>query len=317
MSQSDILKCRNISKRYRQQYALRDLDLDVHAGEIFGLLGPNGAGKTTFIRIILGLAAPTTGQISFLGEDIFRRRKEFIRKLGAVVEAPVFFEYMTGWDNLYQLVSLSGKVDRKRLAETLAVVGLAEAGGKKVGAYSYGMKQRLGIAQALLPATRLLILDEPTNGLDPQGIAGIRELIGKLCHDLGITIFLCSHLLAEVERVCDRVAIIHQGEKVLEGLVSDLKTTDPLTEVHLALNPELPDSFGPFKPVDQSTYETNGVTVLKFAIPREDVPELVRKLVQAGVAIHRVNATERSLEDIFLEHTKSGRFDVPTDSSGN
>ncbi|MCJ8330337.1 MAG: ATP-binding cassette domain-containing protein, partial [Lentisphaeria bacterium] len=202
-----ILTARNITKRYGKQYALKDIDLTINEGEIFGFLGPNGAGKTTFIKIMLGLATPHDGELELMGVDIFRNRKAAIQQVGAVVEAPIFFEYMTAYENLSYLVALSKKISRERILDVLDMVGLSAAVNKKVGAFSYGMKQRLGIAQALLPDTRFLILDEPTNGLDPHGISGVRKLIRKLTSELGITVFLSSHLLIEVEQICDRVCI--------------------------------------------------------------------------------------------------------------
>ncbi|NQZ71175.1 MAG: ATP-binding cassette domain-containing protein, partial [Lentisphaeria bacterium] len=202
-----ILTARNITKRYGKQYALKDIDLTINEGEIFGFLGPNGAGKTTFIKIMLGLATPHDGELELMGVDIFRNRKAAIQQVGAVVEAPIFFEYMTAYENLSYLVALSKKISRERILDVLDMVGLSAAVNKKVGAFSFGMKQRLGIAQALLPDTRFLILDEPTNGLDPHGISGVRKLIRKLTSELGITVFLSSHLLIEVEQICDRVCI--------------------------------------------------------------------------------------------------------------
>ncbi len=312
MNEAPILNCSNVTKRYGKQTALDRLALRVEPGEVFGLLGPNGAGKTTFIKIILGLAAPNAGQIELFGQDLFRRRNALIRDVGAVVEAPMFFEYMSAWDNLRYLVRLSGKVDDQRLEQILHTVGLESARNKKVGDFSYGMKQRLGIAQALLPETRFLILDEPTNGLDPHGIAGIRELIRRLSNELSITIFLSSHLLVEVERVCDRVAIIHHGEKVLEGVVGELKGKSIRTAVHLRPDSPIPE-LGRIQPETTETAGT-GEIVLEFCIAPEDVPELVAELVAGGARIIQVLETERSLEDIFLEHTKGGALDVRIDS---
>ena len=313
MTKPSVLSCRGVTKRYGKQLALNDLELDVREGEIFGLLGPNGAGKTTFIKIVLGLAMPHSGSVELFGGDIFRDRKKLIRDVGAVVEAPVFFEYMTAWENLYHLVSLSSRVNRKRLQEVLHMVGLEDAAKKPVGAFSYGMKQRLGIAQALLPETKLLILDEPTNGLDPHGIAGIRSLIQKLRDELNITIFLSSHLLVEVERVCERVAIVHHGKKVLEGEVSQLKGGTISTTVHFEPKTEIP-KLENFSILSDTIDEDTGCKVAEYAATFKEIPSLVQELVDAGARISKVMEKERSLEDIFIEHTKGGEIDVRIDS---
>ena len=223
MSGNVIVECRGITKRYGGHCALDHVDLDVLEGEVFGLVGPNGAGKTTFIKILLGLASPTAGSARMFGEDLFTERGRATAAVGAVVEAPVFFEYMSGWDNLWHLSALSGGVPPGQVRKALDIVGLADVARKRVGTYSYGMKQRLGIAQALLPCSRFLVLDEPTNGLDPHGIAGIRQLIRTLAAEHGITIFMSSHLLVEVEQLCGRVAILGRGKKVLEGTVAELR----------------------------------------------------------------------------------------------
>ena len=309
-----VLQCRQVTKRYGRQLALDRLDLDVREGEIFGLLGPNGAGKTTLIRIILGLAAPSTGQISLFGDDLFTRRNALIRHVGAVVEAPMFFEYMSAWDNLRCLVSLNCRVADSRLREILHLVGLEDAARKRVSAFSYGMKQRLGIAQALLPQTRFLILDEPTNGLDPHGIAGIRGLIRRLAAELRITVFLSSHLLVEVERVCDRVAIIHHGRKMIEDTVSNLTARSLAVEVRTPAGQALPPSFGRFTPASVTPAAEAAETSMVFTIGRDDVPELVRELVAAGVPVRHVAERETSLESVFIAHTKGGATDARIDS---
>jgi ABC-2 type transport system ATP-binding protein len=308
-----LVECRGVSKRYRAQYALHDLDLDVFRGEVFGLLGPNGAGKTTLIRILLGLAAPTAGRIQLFGEDLFERRPESQRRIGAIVEAPAFFEYMSGWENLYHLVALSGGAPKARLWQVLDLVGLREAAGKKVGAYSLGMKQRLGIAQALLPDADFLILDEPANGLDPHGIAGIRELIRALARDHGKTVFLSSHLLAEVEQVCDRIVIVHRGRKVLEGRVADLCRGARELLVRVRARADARELFARLGAA--GCQSRDGTVTATFHAGEDAAPELVRHLAATGLDVLEVRLCLRTLEEIFLQHTRNlGDTDVRVDA---
>lgn len=303
MSTADlVVSARQVTKQYRQQKALDSFDLDVYEGEIFGLLGPNGAGKTTFIKILVGLATPNSGSVHLFGEDLFARRHAAARRLGAVVEAPIFFEYMSGWENLFHLAALSGGASRDEIKRALRIVGLQDAADKEVRAYSYGMKQRLGIAQALLPHNRFLILDEPTNGLDPHGIAGVRDLIRVLARDYGLTIFLSSHLLTEVEQVCDRVTIIDHGRKVLEGTVEELKADETIVIVRLRQAPDAEELLAKQEPIHVQR-ELEMITG-HFAVSDDAIPQLVRDLVEAGADLLEVKRRERTLEDIFIEHTR-------------
>ena len=199
-----------LTKRYKARTAVDGLDLAVRRGEVFGFLGPNGAGKTTVIAMILGLIRPDAGQITILGHDALRDCEAALRRVGAIVETPTFYPYLSGIDNLRALALARGGAPAGRFAEVLALVGLQGRERDRFSSYSLGMKQRLGIAGALLHEPELLILDEPGNGLDPAGMVEIRELILRLAQE-GQTIILCSHLLAEVQHVCDRVLILAQG----------------------------------------------------------------------------------------------------------
>jgi bacitracin transport system ATP-binding protein len=306
-----LLDCADVSKTYGKTTVLSDMALTLNSGEVFGFLGPNGAGKTTFIKILLGLVTPTTGRVSLFGEDLFVNRRSIMKRIGAVVEAPIFFDYMTAWDNLRYLCNLSEKVGDDRIKEVLGTVGLADVAEKKVGTFSYGMKQRLGIAQALLPDSRFLILDEPTNGLDPHGIAGMRRLIHNLSESRDITIFVASHLLVEVEQVCDRVAIIHHGRKVLEGPVGDLRQDH--RDVLVVARGDADVAALPFNLTDDEVH--GELRRLTFRLTDEQpVPELVRTLVGSSLDIEEVQPLTQTLEDIFIEHTKDARGDVRIDS---
>ena len=293
---------------------MTDLDLELFPGEILGFLGPNGAGKTTLIKCLLGLITPTAGEIEIFGEDLFRGRARVRQHLGAVVEAPVFHDYLTAMEHLEYLVALTAPVSRTRLQEVLEQVGLGAVAGRRTGTFSYGMKQRLGIAQALLPETRLLVLDEPTNGLDPHGIAGMRNLIRDMAQRLQISVFLSSHLLSEVEQVCDRIVIIHQGRKVCEGTVAELQRRGEDVEIVVAhARPEEVLAGWPglvqILPGSDETLRT-----CLFHAGPEAVPGLVRDLVHKGLQIHRVTPREHDLESLFIEKTSGGTPDVRIDS---
>ncbi len=216
-----VLRVEGLTKRYGRRVAVQGLALKLRRGEVLGLLGPNGAGKTTAIAMILGLVRPDAGTIEILGVDATRERERALRRVGAIIESPSFYPYLSGIDNLRVLALARGGVPERRFAEVLELVGLTGRERERVSSYSLGMRQRLAIAGALLHQPELLILDEPTNGLDPQGMAEIRQLILRLAAE-GQTILLCSHLLYEVQQVCDRVVILSQGQVVAEGDVEEL-----------------------------------------------------------------------------------------------
>ncbi len=216
-----VLRLQDLTKHYGDVRAVENLNLEVYEGECFGFLGPNGAGKTTTIGMILGLLWPTAGTVEVLGQRVTPAHLAPLRQVGALVGAPGFYPYLSGRENLRLLARLYPEVDDARVDEVLEQVGLAGAARRKVKGYSTGMKQRLGLAAALLHRPRLLVLDEPTNGLDPVGMVEVRDLLRRLTRQ-GITVFLSSHLLHEVEQVCDRVAILHRGRIVAQGPVDAL-----------------------------------------------------------------------------------------------
>jgi ABC-2 type transport system ATP-binding protein len=217
-----VLETERLTKRYGRRVAVDALSLEVRRGEIYGFLGQNGAGKSTTIRMALGLVRPTSGRVRLLGQDMSKHPHRALVRTGAIIEAPAFYDNFTGRQNLRMLAALSGGAERRRLDATLDLVGLAARADDPVRAYSHGMRQRLGIAQALLPNPEFVILDEPTDGLDPQGIRETRELILRLRDELKLTVMLSSHLLHEVEQLCDRVAIIDGGRLLYEGTVAEL-----------------------------------------------------------------------------------------------
>ncbi|PLX28327.1 MAG: bacitracin ABC transporter ATP-binding protein, partial [Ignavibacteria bacterium] len=215
-----VLRTTSLSKRFGKRLAVDDLNLEVQRGDVFGFLGPNGAGKSTTIRMVLSLIAPSSGSVELFGSDVSKDRSVLAR-VGGLVERPDFYLYLSARKNLEIVSALYGDIDHERINEVLRIVGLADRAGDRVKAYSHGMKQRLGIAQALLPNPELLILDEPTNGLDPQGMKEVRELIRQLNEEKGMTIFLSSHLLHEIEQVASRMCILHHGQLVVQGRVGE------------------------------------------------------------------------------------------------
>jgi len=294
-----VLRVTGLTKRYKARTAVDGLDLAVRRGEVFGFLGPNGAGKTTAIAMILGLIRPDAGQITILGHDALRDREAALRRVGAIVETPTFYPYLSGIDNLRALALARGGAPAGRFAEVLALVGLQGRERDRFSSYSLGMMQRLGIAGALLHEPELLILDEPGNGLDPAGMVEIRELILRLAQE-GQTIILCSHLLAEVQHVCDRVLILAQGRAVAQGEVAELLNQGAQTVVRV-------DDPGRAETLLRQTpwierVEREGETLL-LTMPQDQAFALGRLLAEHGLAIGELRRQERDLERFFLDTT--------------
>lgn len=273
--------------------AVRSLDLTVHSGQVYGFLGPNGAGKTTTIRMLLDLILPAAGRALIYGQDV-RRQHGVLRRVGALVEGAAFYGFLSGRKNLEVLARTADQFDPKRIDALLDQVGIAGAADRRVKGYSTGMKQRLGLAAALLSDPDLLILDEPTNGLDPSGMHEMRTFIRSLVDDHGKTVFLSSHLLTEVEQICDRVAIINLGEIVREGAVLDLLAGESHLRVEAAPLTRAAELLR-----DRWTVTTNGQWLTVSAL-RADAPQVVRILVQGGVDVFQVSDQRRTLEEYFL-----------------
>lgn len=293
-----LLKVAGLRKSFARRPALHGLDFEVRDGEIFGLLGHNGSGKSTTIGIILGLVHADGGLVEVAGISVARERERAMRQVGAIFESPRFYEYLTGWRNLQVLTSFSGGVSRVAMEEAVRWVGLEDRIHDQVGTYSQGMRQRLALAQALLPRPRLLILDEPTNGLDPDGIVDLRHRIRKLRDDFAITVIVCSHLLVEVEQLCDRVVILRSGHKVYEGACRGLE--EPGRRYRLDAEPR-DAMLGVLHRLGGSLLPDGEV----FLPEATDVADLVKGLVSAGVAIRGLTRQERTLEQVYLE-TRTG-----------
>lgn len=302
-SPEKVIEVQGLTKQFKDVLAVNNLDLNVYRGDVFGFLGPNGAGKSTTIRMLLSLIKPTGGSIKIFGKPLEKDRKDILRKIGAIVEKPDFYLYLPAYKNLEILGKISGTdVSRKRIMEILELVGLEKRYKSKVKTFSHGMKQRLGIAQALLHDPDLIILDEPTTGLDPQGMKEIRDLIIHLSKDRGKTIFLSSHILPEVELVANRMIIISKGTTKVEGTVSELLNSDKLKVTVQVDNKELAVNL-----INNSSWKEKLTGMVNsdmfFSLKKDEISELNKYLVQNDVLVSGL-IPMRSLEDYFLAITE-------------
>lgn len=297
---NNVIEIKNLKKVYNNITTVDLKSLTVRKGEIYGFLGPNGAGKSTTMKMILSLLEPTSGEIDIFGNPI-EKNTEYLNHIGSMIEEPSYYPNLSGYENLLVFQKMIG-FDKKNIWPTLELVGLAEKKNRRklVKAYSLGMKQRLALAFALVKDPKILLLDEPTNGLDPAGIHEIRELIIRLAKEKGLTVFISSHILSEIEHIADRVGIINRGRLVYEGKIEKIKSNAWL-EIE-------GDFFSDTKL--KEVLEGTGVTdisdkILKFKnIDNEETSKIIRQLVIAGYPIYRVERKKESLEDIFLSMTK-------------
>ena len=295
-----MIQLSNVQKKFRQRLAVDDLTLTVPEGGVFGLLGHNGAGKSTAIGMMLGQVWPTRGEVKVCGHDVTRHRNRALRKVGAIFETPAFYDFLSGWRNLEILSQYSAPTPSRRIREVVDWVGLTGREKSKVKTYSHGMRARLALAQALLPEPELLILDEPGNGLDPEGIAEMRLTITRLHRELGLTILLSSHLLTEVEQLCTRIAVLQQGRKVFEGQINEIKAA----QNRVALKTK---DFAAAVGLLQAKGLIVGAEEGRFVNPKDGIrtAELTRELVSAGIAVDGIWQHEQTLEDFYLTLVKS------------
>ena len=293
---------RALTKRYGPVTAVRSVDLDVREGDRYGLLGPNGSGKTTLVRMLLGLVYATSGEIEVLGRRIPRHARDVLPQIGALIEEPAAYRHLSGRANL-ALLDAAGpgggaarRTRRQRVDEALEQVGLAGVGRRPVKAYSLGMRQRLGLAAALIRRPRLLVLDEPGNGLDPRGVRDLRELLAGL-NEAGVTIFLSSHLLAEVEQLCTRVGVLNDGGLVLQDDLAALRA--PTGRIVL----DTPDADQVAALLDGQVEQRDGQRLL---VRYEDAAALNARLVGAGLRVSSIGPQQRTLEEIVLSVTGTG-----------
>lgn len=299
-----VLTLDQVTKRIGKKTIVDRLSFEVRRGEIVGLLGPNGAGKTTAIRMITGLITINEGDVRIAGHSIRNEFKQAIVHIGGIIENPEFYPYMSGFDNLKQAARMTDTVTDARIMEVVALLGLQEALHKKVKAYSLGMRQRLGIAQALLDRPMLLILDEPTNGLDPAGIREMRDYLKQIAQSQGIAILVSSHLLSEVEQMCTRVVIIQNGKWVTEHHIGDQKSAASLPELRLRV--DRPSAAAQMlKELEhvQVTEVNEESSELICLAADADMPIVIDKLREGNVAVYRIAETKKSLEDEFLKWT--------------
>ena len=304
MINSPVLEIRDVSKEIGRRRIIDSVSLKVYPGEVMGILGPNGAGKTTLIRLMTGLVAPTRGEIRIRGKCVRSQFEQAMKHVGAIVENPEFYPFLTGYKNLLHFARMVPGVGEKRIREVISLVKLEEAIHDPVKTYSLGMRQRLGVAQAILHRPALLILDEPTNGLDPAGIRELRDYLRRLAEKERTAVVVSSHLLSEMQLMCDRVAILRGGKlievrrmsEILRRDSEELRTrfevdrTDPVPSVLLRLG------------LDREWKECPGG--FEIRLRREETAELNRRLIEAGVRVYAIHRMEQSLEERFLEMTE-------------
>lgn len=294
-----IISTHNLTKCYGSISSVNNVNLSVYEGDVYGFLGPNGAGKSTTLKMLLGLVQPTDGKVTVFGKDFSKNRRLILSQTGSLIESPSFYGHLTGYENMRIMQSLRNVPDRN-VNEALQIVRLEKQKDKKVNQFSLGMKQRLGIAMALIAFPKLLILDEPTNGLDPAGIGEIRELIQSLPHRYGITVLISSHLLSEIEQIANSVGIISQGKLVFQGSMDQLRSK---SETRIALKTEnnaeaerilLNQGLSPLL--------ENGYLTLR-GVEDNEVARINKTLVHTGIDVIRIEEQRKSLENLFLEMT--------------
>ena len=296
------LQTESLTKRFSGRTAVDRLTMSVEWGDIYGFLGPNGAGKSTTLRMLLGLVRPTSGAIKFPMRESSWKYLQPRSRIGSIVETPAFYENFSGRRNLQLLASLSGGAQLKRVEEVLEIVDLRDRARDRVREYSYGMRQRLGIAQALLPTPELIILDEPTNGLDPQGIQQIRKLIRRLRDEFNLTVLLSSHLLSEVEQLCNRIGVIHEGRLLYEGAPHTLVAPTSRFKVRVD---NLSAAFELLTRQTGVQVSRNGTAFLQIDTNTDGIPAVNALLVANGIKVYELTPVQENLEEAFLRLTNT------------
>ena len=299
-----MITLHQLTKIFGGRTAVDALDLSVPRGEIFGLLGHNGAGKSTTIGMLLGQVWPTSGAVNVCGHDVTRSRHAALQRVGAIFETPIFYDYLSGRRNLEILSTYTAPTPARRIAEVAEWVGLAGREDSAVRTYSHGMRARLALAQALLPGPELLILDEPTNGLDPEGIHEMRETIRRLHRELDLTILLSSHLLSEVEQLCSRIAVIHGGKKVFDGTLAETRQA----QARVALQVDRFDAAATALQAEGWITAIEAPNAVLLA-PDRTVSGIVRRLVELGFEIDGIVREQQTLESFYLSLVKAARLD--------
>lgn len=305
------LKIEHLNKSLGKKQILNDVSFETYKGEIFGFLGPNGAGKTTTIKVAVGMLSLDDGTISICGKDLKKDFEGAMSNVGGIVENPEMYKYMSGYDNLKQYARMRKGVTKQRIDEVVEIVGLSNRINDKVSKYSLGMRQRLGVAQALLHNPQVLILDEPTNGLDPAGIKALRDVLKKIAHEEKVSIIVSSHLMSEMELMCDRVGIIANGKmlaiKTLSEFVEDTKGTTSTYKLEVDDADHAKEVIERFTNVDINIENDNYLTIRISSQSQVLISEINRQLIMNDVAlIQSIKEETKSLEDAFIELTKEG-----------
>lgn len=301
-----MIRLTNLSKNFGGRLAVDDLTLHVPAGEIYGLLGHNGAGKSTTIGMMLGQVWPTAGEVIICGFDVLSRRRQALQKVGAIFESPAFYDYLSGYRNLEILATCTSPTPRARILQVVDWVGLSGRERSKVRTYSHGMRARLALAQALLPGPELLILDEPSDGLDPEGIHEMRQTILRLRRELGLTILLSSHFLSEVEQLCTRIAVLNRGRKVFEGTLSETRRRGRWYRL------KTDDFSRAVETLRQGALIIGSRDGQYVALaPEAAADQVVQLLVTHRFPVHEIAPEEETLEDFYLSLMKDQRNDAP------
>lgn len=295
-----IVEIKNLNKTIKGKHIIKDLNLDFYPGQITGFLGPNGAGKTTTIRMMTGLMYPSKGEVIIDGKQLSTNYEEAISNIGVIVENPEMYKYMSGYKNLQHFARMHKGVTKQRIDEVVAQVGLQNRIHEKVKTYSLGMRQRLGLAQAMLHRPKFLILDEPTNGLDPAGIREFRMYLRKIAVEDNVAIVVSSHLLSEIELMVDRIAIIQNGELI------DIRELQHVEAAQYYIEVGQPDQLQAM--FEEPLTKENGGYVVNLT--KEEVPALIRKLVESGIDLYTIQPIQKRLEDQFIEMTGGGAIDA-------
>lgn len=296
-----VVELRNLSKVIGKKKIIDNLNLSLYPGQITGFLGPNGAGKTTTIRMMVGLMKPTSGDVLVEGVALRENFEEALSKVGVIVENPELYKYMTGYKNLVHFARMHHGVTKERIDEVIEQVGMQNRIHEKVGSYSLGMRQRLGLAQALLHRPKFLILDEPTNGLDPAGIREFRVYLRGIAEKEGVSIFVSSHMLSEIELMCDRIAVIQNGKLL------NIEEMDSVKESHYYIEASPLEDIEQVLNAEGKTFEALNEGLL-IQIEKNDIPIFINKLVEEGIQLYNVQPYTKTLEDQFLELTGGGQI---------
>lgn len=301
-----VLKIEQLSKSFGRKKIIDDISFEVRAGEVFGFLGPNGAGKTTTLKMVMGFLSVDSGSISISGCNLKDDYEHAMSQLGGIVENPELYQDLSGRVNLEMYARLHEGVSKERVQEVAALVGMETRLNEKIKKYSLGMKQRIGLAQALLHKPKLLILDEPTNGLDPAGIRELRDILKKLAHEENVAVLVSSHLLSEMQLMCDRVGIIHKGKLLGVKPIGELTGAGAAGAVYRFITSQAEEAAEVLKPVYEENIKALDQGFLELTLETEKVPAVIRLLAIKGIDLYGVNRQDSSLEDAFLQVTGGG-----------